>query len=238
LGIREVSQTRRRCRHGARAAGLAAVWLLLVCYPNPWIFLRNGLRYVHFPIDPEILACIPFPVPAAAAEIEAVVLDHVHYEYDWRQYSVPWYVPTPAEVVASGRGDCESRAVLLASLLAARHIPYRLQASPTHIWVDYPGKKPSVLENSAVAMMERKDGRYQFRWPGLLRVREDLEAQREALWDAMPPPRRFLLLAGWGALLLAALRRARQARPGPAGATSPGPLAARGRAAPGDRQSS
>jgi len=185
--------------------GLAAAWLLLVCYPNPWILLRNGLRYARFPVDPEILGQVPFPVPAAPAEIEAAVLRSVRYEYDWRQYGVPWYVPTPAEVVASGRGDCESRAVLLASLLAARDIPYRLQASPVHIWVDYPGKTPNALENGALAMMERKNGRYRFRWPGLLRLREDMAAQREALWEAMPPARRFALLAGWGLVLVASL---------------------------------
>jgi hypothetical protein len=189
--------------------GLASAWLLLVCYPNPWILFRNGLRYLRFPVDPAILGQVSFPVPEEPAAIEAAVLANVRYEYDWRQYGVPWYVPAPAEVVASGRGDCESRAVLLASLLASRGIPYRLQASPVHIWVDYPGKKANSLENSAVAMMERKDGRYRFRWPGLLRLREDLAAQREALWEAMPPARQVALLAGWGLILLLAIRRRR-----------------------------
>jgi hypothetical protein len=184
--------------------------------------LRNGLRYARFPVDPGVLDQVAFSVPAAPAAIEEAVLANVRYEYDWRQYGVPWYVPTAAEVVTTGRGDCESRAVLLASLLAARGIPYRLQASPVHIWVDYPGKKPNALENGAVAMMERKNGRYRFRWPGLVRLREDLRAQREALWDVMPPARRFALLAGWGVLLFAALRRARLGIPSPSNEASPG----------------
>lgn len=209
-------RSRRRWRQGAGAVAVAAVWLLLVCYPNPWVLVRNGLRYARFPVDPAVLAVVPFVVPADPVAIEAAVLENVRYEYDWRQYGVPWYVPTAAEVVTSGRGDCESRAVLLASLLAARGIPYRLQASPVHIWVDYPGKRPNRLENSAVAMMERKDGRYRFRWPGLLRLREDLAAQREALWDAMPPARRVLLLAGWGLILLGLLRGGRAILPSPA----------------------
>lgn len=202
--------------------GLAAAWLLLVCYPNPWILLRNGLRYARFPVDPEVLGRVPFPVPEAPAAIEAAVLENVRYAYDWRQYGVPWYVPTASEVVASGLGDCESRAVLLASLLAARGIPYRLQASPVHIWVDYEGKRPSALENSAVAMMERKGGRYRFRWPGLVRIREDLAAQQEALWNAMPAVRRVALFTGWGVLLVAMLRRARGRTPSPATEASPG----------------
>lgn len=179
---------------------LGLLWLLLVCYPNPWILVRNLLRYADFPVDSSIAGRVPFAVPKEPAAIERAVLEQVRYEYDWRQHGVPWYVPTPAEVVASGRSDCEGRAMLLASLLAARGIPYRLKASAVHIWVDYPGKEPNRLESDALAIMRQENGRYRFRWPSVLRLREDLAAQREALWDAMPATRRGVLLAGWAAL--------------------------------------
>lgn len=191
-----------------RGAGLGSLWLLLVCYPNPWVFCRNFLRYARLPIDPAVARQVSFPVPQQPAAIEQAVLRHVQYEFDWKQYGVPWYVPTAAEVAASGRGDCESRAILLASLLAAHGIPYRLRASLVHIWVEYPGKPANPLENDALALMRHEGGRYQFRWPSLLRWRDDLAAQREALWDAMPPARRALLLGGWAAMLLWGMARA------------------------------
>jgi hypothetical protein len=185
--------------------GLGLLWLLLVCYPNPWIFVRNFVRYAQFPVDPGIARSVSFPIPKAPAAVEEAVLRNVRYEYDWRQYGVPWYVPTPAEVVASGRGDCESRAVLLASLLAAQGIPYRLQASLVHLWVDYPGKRPNEDENSAISLMRREHGRYRFRLPSLVRWREDFAAQREALWDAMPLGRKVALLGGWAVLAVVGL---------------------------------
>ncbi len=48
----------------------------------------------------------------------------VPYAYDWQTAGVPWYFPTTREALAQKRGDCESRAVVLASILAYKHIPY------------------------------------------------------------------------------------------------------------------
>jgi hypothetical protein len=177
------------------------LWTLLVCYPNPLVFFRNFLRYARFPIDPAVIDRVAFPVPEEPTAIEEAVRTAVRYEFDWRQYGVPWYVPTPAEVLRTSQGDCESRAVVLASLLEARGIPYRLQASPVHIWVDYPGKRPNADENADIAMMRRENGRYRFRLPSLLRLRDDFRLQTEALWEVMPLSRKGLLLGGWAALL-------------------------------------
>ncbi len=56
--------------------------------------------------------------------IEAYVLDRqVPYAYDWQSAGVPWYFPTAAEALRAGRGDCESRALVLASILTAKGIP-------------------------------------------------------------------------------------------------------------------
>lgn len=196
-GKRSAAGTRPRWRAWARTGGWLLLWTWLVCYPNPLIFLRNFLRYAHFPTDPTILDRVPFPVPQEPRPIEIAVREGVRYEFDWRQYGVPWYVPTPQEVLRTCRGDCESRAVVVASLLEARGIPYRLQASPVHIWVDYAGKQPSTDENSAIAMMRREHGRYRFRLPSLLRLRDDCLMQKEALWDVMPRERKLAMAGGW-----------------------------------------
>src|ERR1051326_2847599 len=182
---------RRRSRGWARCAGWLLLWTFAVCYPNPLVFFRNFLRYAHFPVDPTIVRRVRFPVPREPQQIEAAVLQGIPYEFDWRQYGVPWYVPTPAEVLRTGRGDCESRAMVLASLLAARGIPYRLQASLVHIWVDYPGKQANRYENGEVAVMRREHGRYHFHLPSLVRLRDDFLMEKEALWDVMPAPRKL-----------------------------------------------
>ena len=74
----------------------------------------------------------------------------VPYAYDWQSAGVPWYFPTTAEALRAGRGDCESRAVVLASILTAKGIPNELRLSFDHIWVDYPGKQANALENAGV----------------------------------------------------------------------------------------
>ncbi|MES4793034.1 MAG: hypothetical protein C4321_08660, partial [Chloroflexota bacterium] len=97
-------------RKKARGAGiLIGGWLLitlLVCYPNPLIFFRNFYRYWRFPIDPAAVAGLPAPAGATGAQLEAFVLNRVRYQYDWPHYRVPWYVPTPVEVLSDNRGDC------------------------------------------------------------------------------------------------------------------------------------
>jgi hypothetical protein len=207
----------RPWRGRARTAGWILLWTLLVCYPNPLVFFRNFLRYADFPIDPTLIDRVWFLVPDEPRRIEEAVREGVHYEFDWRQYGVPWYVPSAEEVARTGRGDCESRAVVLASLLQARGIPYRLQASPVHIWVEYPGKTANADENPEIAMMRQENGRYRFRLPSALRLRDDFLMQREALWQVMPAERKILLLGGWMVLLLLPGRRFRTARPAVAG---------------------
>jgi Transglutaminase-like superfamily len=210
-GEQNAAGSRSRWPTWARPAGWLLLWTWWVCYPNPLIFVRNFLRYAHFPIDATIIDRVPFPVPRAPQSIEAAVREGVRYEFDWRQYGVPWYVPTPQEVIRTCRGDCESRAVVLASLLEARGIPFRLQASPVHIWVEYPGKEPNADENTDIAMMRREHGRYRFRLPSLLRLRDDCLLQKEALWDVMPRERKVALLGGWVLLIMLPWLRRRAA---------------------------
>jgi hypothetical protein len=135
--------------------------------------------------------------------VERAVLGRVvPYSYDWQTWGVPWYFPATEEVLRAGRGDCESRAVVLASILTAKGIPNELRVSLGHIWVDYPGKRPSELENAAVEIAGRRDGRFFLRWPERLDVREELADQVAMHWTPAPPARVAALFAGllWIAL--------------------------------------
>ena len=143
------------------------------------------------------------------------------YDYDWRVYGVPWYVPTPAEAVRARRGDCEARAVVLASVLRAQGIPFTVRASLSHLWIDYPTRQALAGERAEDSWWERDGSGWRPRWSGLLRLGEAVTAQKQALWDAMPLPRKALLIAGWIALAAIAWRRRSAAR---ATATPP-PLA-------------
>ncbi|MBI3910092.1 MAG: transglutaminase domain-containing protein [Armatimonadetes bacterium] len=178
----------------------AILWAFWVCYPNPAVFFQNLARYWRFPIDPTVVSALVLPHTRDPAVLEERILRQLPYEYDWHLYGVPWYVPTPAAAVRQRRGDCEARAMVLASVLAARGIPFHLRASFDHLWVQYPGKKPVAGERPAESWLAREGGRWGVQWPSLVQWRSLLAGQREALWDVMPWPRKLLLLGGWAAL--------------------------------------
>ena len=173
------------------------LWTFIVCYPNPFIFVRNLIRYVRLPVDPSVVELIEAEIPDEPAEIERLVLRIVKYQYDWENYGAPDYVSTPRQAVIRRRGDCEDRATVLASLLKAKDIPYDLRASVVHYWVDYPGKKPSRSENENVAFAGKVDGKYRLKLPSLSQWRRYLQVGRKGLWDTMPTFRKVLMLSGW-----------------------------------------
>jgi len=192
-----------RLKKAAVALGLVLVWTLLVCYPDPRVFFRNFSRLRHFPVDPSVATEVEVRLPANGRALEGLVLNRlVAYDYDWRLYHVPWYFPTPQEVARARRGDCESRAVLLASLLAAKKIPFTVKASLTHMWVDYPGKPRNVAENDEVRWLYRDKRGLHFQWPRQVRPLEFLRIQKQGLWDVAPLSRRVLLVLGWVGLPL------------------------------------
>jgi len=172
-------------------------WTIIVCYPNPYILIRNFVRYMRFPVDPSIVDLIDSRIPDDPIEIETFVETLIKYEYDWKNYGVPWYVPIAQDAVIRRRGDCESRAMVFASLLEAKHIPYSMKASLIHIWVDYAGKKPNESENEGVSFIRKVDGRYRLKLPDLSRWRQYLGLEKEMLWDAMPDFRKMLMVTGW-----------------------------------------
>lgn len=189
-----------RRRAGRRAAPWLAglLWTLLVLYPNPTLLPRAIAHAYNPPIDPAAVQVWANQLPDDPKVIEQQVLDrYVPYAVPWQTLDVPWYYPTTAEVVATGRGDCEARALVLASILQAKGIPYRLVASFDHIWVDYPGKQANGLENASLAIMD--NGRLQL--PKIVDWRQSWEIEREYFWDFMPWSRRILLIGGLAALI-------------------------------------
>ena len=151
---------------------LALAWVLVMLYPDPGMLVRSVRNIARPRIEPQAVAALAARLPDDPAAIEAYVLGRqVPYAYDWQSAGVPWYFPTTAEALAAGRGDCESRAVVLASILTAKGIPNDLRVSLGHIWVDYPGKEASALENEAVQVAGVEDGRFFLHWPEELRPR-------------------------------------------------------------------
>lgn len=193
---------RRCCRTGL----LLLLYTWLVTYDvRAWMVFPSLARYVSFPVDPALGATLD--APADRRELVAWSERFLPEAYDGRVYGVPWYFPTPREAVSAGRGDCEARAVVLASVLAARGVPYEFRASFSHLWVDYPGRPHPRGETADEAMMSRVGGRYRFQWPDLPRLGHNLANQRDLLWTPLHPVRKILLLLGWPCLLFGWPRR-------------------------------
>ena len=198
----------------------ALVFFFFVLYPNPLLLVRSIEHIGHPSIDPAAVAPIARTLPNDPRLIEHAVLTRiVPYAYDWRTAGVPWYFPTTREALAQKRGDCESRAVVLASILAYKHNPYQHRMSFDHIWVDYPGHQATALENPGVQIAVRRHGHYVFHWPRDFHLGAEINAQIASYWRPAPLGRRALLVGGllaivfvnvivrWGRRAVAAVRR-------------------------------
>jgi hypothetical protein len=181
---------------------LALLWTLFVLYPNPARLVAAIGHAWSPPIDPAAVQELAATLPADPRAIEAAVNARiVPYAVPWQTYGVPWYFPTADEVLARGEGDCQARAIVLASLLRAKGYEPTLVGSFDHLWVDYPGKHDTLLERAEIAIA-RQDatGSYEFRWPQLVEWQRSWQIEREYFWDAMPRWRLWLLVVGWACL--------------------------------------
>lgn len=182
---------------------LAFSWAIVVLYPDPSVLVRSVRNTVSPSIDPAAVASLAAGLPDDPVLIERFVLDRqVPYAYDWQSAGVPWYFPTTAEVLRAGRGDCESRALVLAGILTAKGIPNELRMSLDHIWVDYPGKQANALENAGVELAGRRDGRFFLRWPSDFDLRREVADQVAMYWTPAPAVRVALLVAGLSLIAL------------------------------------
>lgn len=176
-------------------------WIVIVLYPNPFLLVQGTARLATLPVHGELPLDLS-GLPDDPARIEAYVREQIPYAYDFQVYGVPWYIPTPAQVVHAGRGDCKSRAILLAAIFEEKGIPYAFHVSPVHFWVDYPGREETAFtrayENASTAVYAAGE----WQWPTLMDMHTYLESWKAVLWNAMPLFRRVVLVAGIAAILL------------------------------------
>ena len=193
---------------GRNASGwVLLLWTLLVLYPHPVLLIVSVQRAWSPVVDPGAVHDLAATLPDDPRAIEALVnTTLVPYAVPWQTYGVPWFFPTPQEVLARGAGDCQARAVVLASILRAKGIPATFTGSFDHLWVTYPGKQATPPEQSAVAIAaQQTDGTYRFTWPHVVDWKASWAIEKAYFWDAMPAWRFRLLLSGW--LAIGLLRR-------------------------------
>jgi hypothetical protein len=182
---------------------LIVCWTTLVLYPKPWDLAVTIQRAWSPPVDAASVVALAQTLPDDPTQVEAAVrTEIVPYAYDWVVYDEPWYFASPSEALRDGRGDCESQAVVLASLLEAKGIPYRLQVSFDHIWVEFPQKKDNAIERDAVAVIEHVDGQLRVKKPDEFDLEQFLKDHNEAHVVPMPASRKALLLIGIAMILL------------------------------------
>jgi hypothetical protein len=176
---------------------MALSWAFVALYPDPTVLLRSARHLVEPQVDPAAVAALAARLPDDPRLIEAYVLDRqVPYAYDWQTFGVPWYFPSTRDVLAAGAGDCEARAIMLHSILTAKRIPHEFRVSFGHIWVDYPGKTASALENPGVVLAGTEDGRFFIHWPRDFHLGQEIDDQIAMHWTPAPLYRVLLLFGG------------------------------------------
>jgi len=178
------------------------LWILFVLYPNPVDLFVSIHRVLNFGADPGAVQSVLSDFPTNPVAIEKEVLARIHYGYDWKVYGMPWYCPTVEQVLKKGEGDCNARALVLASILEAENISYQVQASPIHIWVVYASKNETSLENTQVTyyQYDPQTGKNHFRIPHIA-VSTVMNSFRLSFWNPMPDGRKVLLIGGLAALV-------------------------------------
>jgi len=181
---------------------LLVLWILFVLYPNPLNLPISIQRVFNLDIDPGAVDSMAGDFPSAPTAIEKTVLERIPYHYDWEVYSMPWYFPTVEEVLEKGEGDCKARALVLASIFELKNIPYRVNLSPIHAWVDYEGKEETSIENAKVKFYQQdpETGERWFQFPEI-DLREVMDSIWRGFWIAMPDVRKALLISGLLALV-------------------------------------
>lgn len=178
---------------------LCCFWALFVLYPNPALAVRSIPNAYDPVIDPAAVQHWADELPDDPAFIEQQVEKvYVPYAVPWETHGVPWYFPTTAEVVNEGRGDCQARMLVFASILEAKGIPYTIRASFDHIWVEYENKVPNRIEQPQIAVMDNGSLQIPERWDW----RESWRIEREYFWDEAPLGRKLLLFGGLFGILI------------------------------------
>ena len=138
-------------------------------------------------------------LPGDPAQIEAWVIEHIRRDAnDYANWGGFFYIASPEEVLSIGRGPCYGRAVVLASILEDKHIPYRVFMMPGHVWVDYADRVPTVwpeFEKSEYAIWRWENGRWRYHGFGWLRILPRMFViQMQLYWRIMPGMGKIVIL--------------------------------------------
>lgn len=178
------------------------LWIGLLLYPDPRVLAYSIRRLLHPSVDSAAVQNLADTLPDDPAAVEAFSQQYLQYRPAWTVYGVPWYFPTVQEVLKDKAGDCQAEAVLTASILTAKGLPYTFRYSFDHVWVDYPGKGVNALEDPATAFVSN-DGKGWFAsLPDRIPVRDIVRERVAFHWTPMPPERKAGLFLGLVAALL------------------------------------
>jgi len=179
------------------------LWILFVLYPNPLNLIISIQRVFSPDVDPGAVEPMLEDFPSDPTAIEKAVVARIPYRYDWEVYDIPWYVPTVEKVLEKGEGDCKARALILASIFEAKNIPYQVNLSPIHVWVEYEGKRETSVENARVKFYQQdpETGERLFQVPKI-ELREVMDSIWRGFWNPMPNGRKALLISGLLALVI------------------------------------
>lgn len=172
------------------------LWVGLMLYPDPRSLVVSLRRLIHPPVDAAAVRSIADQLPDDAAAIEAFAQAYVPYKYAWTLYGKPWYFPTVDEVLKDRAGDCQAEAILTASIFEAKGMPYTFRYSFDHVWVDYPGKQATKLEDPATAFVSNEGKGWWASLPDRIPLRDVVEERVRFHWEPMPAGRKAGLALG------------------------------------------
>ncbi len=172
------------------------LWIGLLLYPDPRTLYVSLRRLVHPPVDTSSVHDLATTLPNDAAAVEAFSQGYVRYESAWKLYGVPWYFPTVREVLRDKAGDCQAEAMLTASILESKGLPYTFRYSFDHVWVDYGGKAVNALEDPATAFVSDEGKGWFASLPDRFPIRDIVRQRVSYHWDPMPAERKAALFVG------------------------------------------
>ncbi len=186
---------------------LVAVWIGAVVYPNPRPFVESIARLKHPPVDGDAAAGLAAQLPDDYQAVEDFVAGYVPWKPAWTVYNLPWYFPTVAEIVRDKAGDCQAQALLMASILEAKGMPYTLMYSFDHVWVDYPGRAVTTLEDPATSFVSDEGGGWLASLPDKFPIGTIIKVRVAYHWTPMPFLQKSLIVLGALAILAGVERR-------------------------------
>ncbi len=181
-----------------------ALWIGAVVYPDPRPFFTSVARLRQPPIDAAAVGELAAALPDDYERIEQFTLSYVPFAPAWDVYGLPWYFPSVAEVVRDKAGDCQARAILLGSILEAKGMPYTMHYSFDHVWIDYPGKPVSALDDPSTSFASDAGEGWFGSLPDRIPIGTIIQQRVAYHWTPMPLFQKILivlgaaLIVGWG----------------------------------------